>query len=653
MTFAGWSLAQLAPLVAVGGVAITGLYLLKMRRRQVRVPFAALWEQVTRQSEARRLARRLRRLLSWLVQMGLLLLVAAALGDPRPEAWMRPPATLALVLDTSTSMDGPAGEDRSRLDAAMDRVRAELAALGPADRAVLIGAGPRVEVLAPLARAPEIRAKLGPIAPRPGEADLPGALALARAATAGLPAPRILVVTDGALDDASVAALRACAAADDPPCAVHTVSGPADNVAVTAFAARRLPQDQQRAELLARVHNLSDQPRDVQLVVEADGVPVARERMTLAPWQATRQVLPDLDALRGRLTARVTGADGARLPGPTFDDVAYAVVPPLRPFRVALVTDGTDLFLDAALLTLDEHVRLAAVDAADASPNHPELTQADLIVVDVGAGPLPDLPAETDRVVFDPWRHPDARFPIAKGRDVRRPFLTEQDRKHPIMDRVNLADVNLARGTTFRLEPGDQALVRTLGEPIVVLREGTPSILALGFDPRQSDLPLRVAFPLWLANAVEHFEQLRPGFVAEVRVGSPRELSLAEVGLPGERVTAVEIEAPSGRRARLPVEHGRIRVSAREPGFHVLRALDGTLPGTESHLAANLPGVRASDLRDRLRAPDAAPLPEAAFAGPPPAPFPLTDDPLWLTLLLLVAGVVAVEWWTYHRRVTV
>ncbi len=304
MTFAGWSLAQLAPLVAAGAAAITGLYLLKMRRRQIQVPFAALWREVTRQSEARRLARRLRRLVSWLVQLAVLLLIATALGDPRPAAWMRPPATLAVVLDLSTSMAGSADGGTTRLAAAMDRVRAELAALGPADRALVIGAGPRVEVVAPLGHAPDVRARLKAVAPRPGEADVAGALALARASTAGLPAPRVLLVTDGALDEPSLAAVEACVQAAAPPCAVHVVSGAPDNVAVTAFAARRLPHDQGRAEVLARVHNLSDAGREVTLVVEADGVPVARRRLALAPWQATRQVVPDLDALRGRLTAR-------------------------------------------------------------------------------------------------------------------------------------------------------------------------------------------------------------------------------------------------------------------------------------------------------------------------------------------------------------
>ena len=102
MTFAGWTLAQLWPLFAAGGGAITLLYLLRMRRRQVVVPFAALWERVTRESESRRLWRRLRRLLSWLLQLVVLalvcLLLRAKVAPGRALRWIAlVPAGVALL----------------------------------------------------------------------------------------------------------------------------------------------------------------------------------------------------------------------------------------------------------------------------------------------------------------------------------------------------------------------------------------------------------------------------------------------------------------------------------------------------------------------------------------------------------------------------
>ncbi|MCA9686102.1 MAG: BatA domain-containing protein, partial [Myxococcales bacterium] len=131
MNLAGWALADVATLFAAGAAVITTLYLLRMRRRRVVVPFAALWQRVTRESDTRRLWKKLRRMLSWLLQLALLALLCLALGDPRPEAWLRDPVTLAIVIDQSASMAGAAteagddGEPRSRLAAARARARDE------------------------------------------------------------------------------------------------------------------------------------------------------------------------------------------------------------------------------------------------------------------------------------------------------------------------------------------------------------------------------------------------------------------------------------------------------------------------------------------------------------------------------------------------
>ncbi|MEX1363704.1 MAG: VWA domain-containing protein, partial [Nannocystaceae bacterium] len=551
MSFAGWSFAQMWPLFAVGAIAITGLYLLRMRRREIVVPFAALWDQVTRESESRRLWRRLRRLLSWLLQLVVLALVCLALGDPRPEVWLRDPVSLAIVIDTSASMSGPAADepDTTRLDLARRRGEQELLALGPADRAVVIGASEEVTVASPLSGDPVgLIAGLSRLSTSYGEADLPRALALADHAIGQRPGPRILVLTDGALDSAGVSGLEACAAGPIR-CEVVRVGGPADNVAITAFAARRYPYARDKIEVLTEVRNLGDTPAKVVLEIEADGAPVGKTTLRLEPGQAQREVLADLDAARSRFTARLSHDqardDGREQPfGLPQDDVAYAVVPPLSPLDVVLVTDGTNLFLEAALLVLDDHVRLVGVDPERAREGAPELEEADVVFFDVGALTLPTTLPQAHVVVFDPWRHETSPIPITKKADVVRPFLTEQDRGHPVLRNVVLKDVNLGRGTTFEVEAGDQVLVRSIGEPIAVLREGEHATVALGFDPRQSDLPMRAAFPMLVDNLIRYFEQREPGFVASVPVGAHRELALADLGLAPDGVGRIEVRGP-------------------------------------------------------------------------------------------------------------
>jgi hypothetical protein len=664
VSFAGWTLPQLGILFAIGGGAITLLYLLRMRRRQVIVPFAALWERIARESESRQLWRKLRRLLSWLLQMVVLALVCAALGDPRPEVWLRDPRSIAIVIDRSASMGGMEdGGDRTRLEAAQARARAEVAGLGPADRAVVIAAGVEVAVAAPLSRDPSVLLPaIDELVPSPGQSDMQRAIALATHAVADRDGGRILVLTDGALGPSGQQAVQACTKAA-LPCEVAVVEGPAVNVAITAFAARRYPDARDKFEVLTEVRNLGAETTAVVLDVEAEGVSVGRRELLLEPGDAKREILADLDAARTRLVARLSAPE--RPPagvstdlGPPDDDIAYAIVPPLRPLEVALVTDGTNLFLEAALLTLDDHVRLTGVTPADTrawaeadtvGDGH-ALDDADLVIFDVADDPLPSRLPEAHIVLFDPWRNETSPSPVAKGKDIDRPFLTEQARKHAILDHIVLKDVNLARGTTFVTEPGDTVLVRTLGEPIVVLREQIHSTLVFGFDPRQSDLVLRPALPLLVENIVRYIEQREPGFVASVPLGEGRELSLASLGLSPEGVGRVVVDGPGLPLAgiELPVERGRFRLRALLPGFYGITTLDGDLAGTRVELAVNQASVDASDPHARLEA-----IPDDALAGPPPDPAPLSQGPLWSIIVLFVAGLLIFEWATYHRRVTV
>lgn len=654
MSFAGWTLAQMWPLFAVGAVAITGLYLLRMRRRQLVVPFAALWEQVTRESESRRLWRKLRRLLSWLLQLIVLALICMALGDPRPEVWLRDPVSLAIVVDHSASMAGPAPDepDTTRLDLARRRAQQELLALGPADRAVVIGASEEVAVFSPLAtESTGLVAGLQRLHPRFGEADLTQAIALANHAVGDRAGPRILVLTDGAVSPAGARALEQCAEGPTP-CEVARVTGPADNVAITAFAARRYPYARDRIEVLTEVRNLGDTPITAVLEIEADDAPMGTATLQLAPGESKRQVLADLDAARSRFIARIRPENAeSTVFGLPHDDVAYAVVPPLNPLDVVLVTDGGNLFLEAALLVLDDHVRLTALSPAEArQTSRPEFTDADVIFYDVGANALPSALPDAHVVLFDPWRYPDSPSPIAKKADVERPFLTEQERGHAVLDHIVLKDVNISRGTTFEIEAGDEVLIRTLGDPIAVLREAEHTVVAFGFDPRQSDLPMRSAFPIIVDNLIRYFEQREAGFVANVPVGANRELSLADLGLVADEITRVEVKGPEGPPRTLPVERGRFRLRALVPGFYVVTALDGPLEGSSVELAVNQANLHASDLHDQI---EALELPVAATAAPAPEPSPLPQGPLWTLVMLVAAGLIALEWASYHRRVTV
>src|SRR3954466_12468087 len=104
MTFTGLPLQTLIQIGALAGAIIVTLYILKLRRRPVSVPFEKLWERILRDKEATSLFSQLKRLLSLLLQLALLALMLLALGDPRPAANVLEGRNIVVLVDASASM---------------------------------------------------------------------------------------------------------------------------------------------------------------------------------------------------------------------------------------------------------------------------------------------------------------------------------------------------------------------------------------------------------------------------------------------------------------------------------------------------------------------------------------------------------------------
>ena len=233
-------------------------------------------------------------------------------------------------------------------------------------------------------------------------------------------------------------------------------------------------------------------------------------------------------------------------------------------------------------------------------------------------------------------------FPI---RDVvRSPYLTELRADHPLSRWVALKDLNIERASRFVLQPGDVAVASALKDPIVVARDrdGRKTV-AIGFSLQRSDLPLRVAFPVLLLNALEWFSGIEAGIIDAYPTGRTLQLPAA-----GPDNATARVRLPDGRRVPVPVREGRARFYAERAGVHFLER-ERAAPRAFS---VNLQSSEESRL---------APRAELRLDGVPlgrPAPAPAAAglrlrQTLWPVLLALGLFLAVIEWWTYHRRITV
>src|SRR3954463_6565962 len=84
---------------AIGAVAITALYLVRLRRRRVAVSFAPLWLDALGPRRTASWARRLRVLLPLLLALPLLAALRVAAVAPRPAAADRAGRSLVVLID--------------------------------------------------------------------------------------------------------------------------------------------------------------------------------------------------------------------------------------------------------------------------------------------------------------------------------------------------------------------------------------------------------------------------------------------------------------------------------------------------------------------------------------------------------------------------
>ena len=641
MSFAG-PIALVGGGVAIAGALLTLLYLLTLERRRVVVPFAALWTRALAGRSGVRLGARLRRPLSLLVQLCLLALLALALADPRREAAAGGGRAIVILVDTSASMQATdARPFVNRLDFARDRARAIADSMSAADRATVVRLDGQPLALGGLtADERELARRIDALAPGDAPADLAGGLALAADLVRGHARPTIVLISDGAFPPDAIARLHTTSAPGPAGVDLRGVDlrfarvgtvGNDDNLAIVGFAARRHPHDPARFAALVRVVSLRATPATVQLELRQDGVLVHVETLALPPHGELTRALDDLAGTGTRLEARLVAPGGGSqaLDALALDDRAFATLVPRHRQRLLLVTSG-NLFLEGALL-LDAGVE---VDTIAPAAYTPELAaRHDLLILD---GLTPPAAPVRPTLFIDP-RGPSSPFTIV--RDEPRVLVTQAAAQHPIMRWVTLADLNVARASVFALAPGDVALASSIGAPIFVAREGARRQIALGFDVRRSDLPLRVAFPVLLMNALEWLARADDlGEDAPLRTGA-----IARIAVEGG--AAVTMTGPDGSVQRPPIVDGVAHAYLGRAGFHAL-----TIDKTTRTLAASLSDIEESRIaaRDTLIV-DGTSVPPPLVARRPP--WSLRDPWSWLVLAALALSLV--EWWTWSRRVTV
>lgn len=633
MHLTGVPLATLIQIGAAAGAVVVVFYILKLRRRPVPVPFSKIWSRILRDKEATSLFSQLKRLLSLLLQLALLALLLLALGDPRTAANVLEARNIVVLIDASASMKAT-DVAPSRIDSAKERVRAMARGLSGSDRMLIAqmdaAATPLTTMTGEIA---ELEAGVSAVKATDASADFPRALRFAADSLRGLSAPEIIIVSDGALGEA--ADVAGPVHMGDIKLSYVPIGARAKNVAVTGFSVRRYPLDKSRYEVMLEVTNLSDEALDVELSLLGDGQLTDLTRLRLNARERLPRFYPNLSGASKTLEAKLALADGTRDDLPA-DDHAYALLPERRRARVQVVTAG-NMYLEAALL-LDEYLDVTTITPSA----YPAKGAFDVTIFDNVA---PRVDANSGSVLYLNPTGTDVPFEVGKQvEDDDKSYklgFDEMDAKSPLLRYLALGDVGVARAHILKGTKEDKVVGASYkGALLLQGRRAGRKFVALGFDVRESDFPLRVAWPLFLLNTINDFVEEDTGYISSFRTGTVWNVPVASAA------SQATLEMPTGDKRTVPVKDGRAIFLGQHAGFY--KVSTGPTAEETSMFAANLSDVAESTIKphDKLEVDGRA----AGEVGE----FKIgVRREVWIYLLLAVLLVTAVEWLTYHRRITV
>lgn len=432
-------------------VAIAALYLRRRRPRREVVSTVLFWDQAIDTSRPRAWWRRLRHVVSLLVQLLIAVLLVLALAE---LSWHDHEAQrTVIVIDNSASMAAA-----SRLDEAKRKARDVISGMNDGDRAaIMLGSAPPRVVCGLTSQQRMLRRAIDAIEPAAANDALSEAIAIARDA-----GDLTIVISDEqALPSATWV----------------RVGDPADNAAITQFAARRSMTDPVGYHILIAARNFADHTVRGKVELTLAGQVLDVVPVQLKPGETWRQTLEKTSENGGNLTVTLLVNDALAI-----DNTARLTLPPRRPVRVALRGEPNAFIARA----LDAMPLVQPADEADVTVYHRDVSS-----------PLPHGPA----LVIDPQRSTDL---WRVGDALREPIVAEQDRASPLLAHVNLLNLHIPRARPIEPIAGAHVLAAGPGGEVIAaaFERDAGRVVVIAANVVGGDLPLRTAFPIFMANTL-------------------------------------------------------------------------------------------------------------------------------------------------------
>lgn len=673
---------------------VIGFYILKAKLRKRRVSTLLFWDQIFEEKRQRSLWQNLRHWLSLLLQLIFIALLVLALTDPISRLQQQSGQELILVIDNSASMQTVDPESgKSRLALAKEEAIKLAQGLRAGDSAAVMTAGSHVQVISGMTDfGPTVTEAVQTIKVTDGPTNIDQAIQAARRLSPDAERRRIVVLSDacgqtfnsqdggnnqvesGADDIQSAGFVGSATNGDSGDQDIYwiQVGKDSNNVAITLFQARRSTVDPLGYALLVEIRNYSDSEAEGRLKLQLDEDLVDVIPYKLESDETFRRTIQATSQSGGILTGSLNSEDGLAV-----DNMARAVVPKRPTLPVTLVKQvDDDCYYLKSVLNSVPLLELTEMNLEEFNAEQPAATEAAPATgLTVFAAVVPDeIPNGPVLFVGPKSNGPVVKLDNAEapawevGSELESALIAKQADESPLLRHVKMQNVLVMGARDIRVVDNWQPTTSLLetaeaASVLVSVERERGRILILSSELDSSDLPLRIAFPVMMTNAVNWF--LRQSNEIHPAIHTGEETTIAWDQSEIEDGQELALVRPDGRQNPVAVKNSHIMTDALEAtGIYCLTAAEieeppeliSELPADlqetfqpesiySAHsqqsqlIAVNLCSSEESDLR----------LP--ALPDQSDREIPASGWPPWLWAVLIASCFIVVEWGLFHRRV--
>jgi len=593
--------AAMLPVVVV-------FYLLKRRRVARLVSSTVLWQRFLNETQANSPFQKLQH--NWLLIIQLILLALAVFALTRPyfAGKMESGRFFVVILDVSASMQAT-DVAPDRLGQAKTEVGKLIDGMYDSDEMVIILSGGITEVRqSPTSAKSVLRYALGQAQATDSPTRLLDAIKLAQNLTRNRPKAEVHLFSDGVSSDLDAFELQ------DLNLAYHRIGEGGDNLGIVSLEVRPHPEEANQQAVFATISNASMNTMSSDVSLFFGEQLVGNRRVTVGPTNTASLVFVANQNTNGVFQLRLKNDDALAV-----DNVGSVLSLAQRDVKALLVTQG-NAFLEKALRSVPKLDLSVTTGLSNPDP------AVDVVVLDaIKPSAWPSGNVLAIHTQSTNWFQPSGT--------LEDPPIVDWKSTHALLRFVNFDNVQLAESLNAVLPPWLTPLVESPSAPLIAAGENDGyRAVWIGFNPLDSTWPLRVSFPIFVANAMDW---LNPEVSTSLRAGDSFAFRLIDeesevaVTLPDGEMVETKTTATGELIFANTFQQGVYRLAA---GTNELAFCVNLLDAEESAIAA----------REEL---------QLGEYGKVEATVQLdADKEAWRWFAMMCLGFLMFEWWFYHRR---